>query len=504
MTSGGPAESSPDLPGSTAPDGRILLTGGSGYVGGRLLSRLLSDGHRVRCLTRRPDELAARLGGTAEVVYGDVLEPSSLPSALDGIETAYYLIHSMGSADDFEENDRRAAENFARAARDAGVARIIYLGGLGEGDDLSPHLRSRQEVGRLLRDSGVPTIEFRASVVIGSGSLSFELVRALTEKLPVMLTPRWVWAPAQPIAIEDLLAYLLAALSLPAQKSVVLEIGGADRVPYAELIEEYARQRGLRRVLVPVPVLTPRLSSLWLGLVTPVYARVGRKLIDGLRNPTVVTDDAALQAFAVRPRGVAEAIARALVHEDREFAETRWSDALSSTGEPGGWGGRRIRSRLVDSRSRRVDVPPESAFRPIRRIGGRVGWYYGNWLWGLRGFLDLLVGGVGSRRGRRDPENVAPGDTLDFWRVEEFDADRLLRLRAEMRVPGRAWLQFEVEPEGTGSCIRQTAIFDPSGLFGLLYWYALYPLHVLVFGGMMRGIANAAERDTAPREAGRT
>lgn len=421
---------------------------------------------------------------------GDALDPASLEVAMRGAQTAYYLVHSMGAGGDFEHKDRRAAHNFGEAARRAGVKRIIYLGGLGESDGpLSPHLRSRREVGRILRESGVPVIEFRASIIIGSGSLSFEMIRALTERLPVMIAPRWVTTPAQPIAIEDVLAYLTEALKLQPDQSRIFEIGGADQASYGEIIQEYARQRGLRRVIIPVPVLTPRLSSLWLGLVTPVYARIGRKLVESLRYPTVVRDRSALQVFSVRPRGIREAIARALLNEDRAFAETRWSDAFSSSGQPASWGGVRFGLRLVDSRAARVNGDPSRAFEPIRRIGGTTGWYFGDWLWRIRGLLDLLVGGVGMRRGRRDPEWLRPGETLDCWRVEAFEPNHLLRLAAEMKLPGRAWLEFEVEGEESGSTIRQTAIFDPAGLAGLVYWYALYPLHRFVFAGMLRRIA---------------
>lgn len=335
-------------------------------------------------------------------------------------------------------------------------------------------------------------IEFRASIIIGSGSLSFEMIRALVEKLPVMMTPRWVRSRAQPLAVEDLIDYLVASIDVEEAGSAVYEIGGADRVSYEEIMREYARQRGLRRLIVHAPVLTPRLSSLWLGLVTPLYARVGRKLIDSVRNDTVVEDPAAPKAFPVRPRGIVEAIERALVNEDRQFAQTRWSDAFSS-GSTRPWGGERFGSRLVDSRSVRVPHPPAVAFRPIRRIGGDTGWYYGDWLWRFRGFLDLLAGGVGARRGRRDPENLSPGETVDFWRVEAFEPDILLRLRAEMKVPGRAWLQFEVHGEEAGSSVRQTAMFDAVGLLGLVYWYALYPLHRMVFAGMLSGIVRAME-----------
>jgi uncharacterized protein YbjT (DUF2867 family) len=412
---------------------------------------------------------------------------------MHGVHTAYYLVHSMGSTTLFETADRQAAHHFAAAARQAGVQRLIYLGGLGDRQgNLSPHLRSRQEVGDILRQSGVPVIEFRSSIVIGSGSLSFEIIRALVERLPVMITPRWVSMPTQPIAIEDVIAYLLAALDLPGRDSRVFEIGGADQVCYGDIMREYARQRGLRRLLVSVPVLTPRLSSLWLGLVTPVYARIGRQLIDSLRNPTVVQDLTARTVFALRPMGVRQAIARALCNEDQEYAATRWSDALSTAGSRPSRGGVRFGTRLVNSRVAHVNTSPALAFRPICRIGGTTGWYYANWLWRLRGFIDLLVGGVGPRRGRRDPTWLVPGDTVDFWRVEAFAPDRRLRLVAEMKLPGRAWLEFEVEGNATTSQIRQTAIFDPVGLWGQLYWYALYPLHNLVFAGMLRHIARAS------------
>jgi len=462
-------------------------------VGGRLLAELEPRGTPLRCFVRRPEALAEiALPGT-EIVAGDAADASAVERALQGIDAAYYLIHSMGAGADFAARDREAARIFGEAARRAGVRRIVYLGGLGEPrSGLSAHLASRQETGDVLRASGVPVVELRASIIIGSGSLSFEMVRALVERLPVMICPRWVDVPTQPIAIEDVVAYLVAALDLPPGADRIYELGGPDRVTYGDLMREYARQRGLRRFLVPVPLLTPRLSSLWLGLVTPVYARVGRKLVDSLRNPTVVRDPAALARFPVRPRGVAEAVARALVNEDRDFARTRWSDAVSSAGLRERYGGELRGTRFVDTRAVRVAASPPAAFSPVLRIGGRRGWYYGNVLWRLRGLLDLAAGGVGLRRGRRDPDRLRHGDPVDFWRVEAVEADRLLRLRAEMKLPGRAWLQFEVTPVADGSEIRQTAIFDAAGLAGLLYWYALYPAHRFVFAGMLRGIAKAA------------
>lgn len=474
----------------------VLLTGATGYVGGRLLSRLQQRGVPVRCLTRRPEALRERVAETTTIVPGDVLDFQSLAAAFAGVETAYYFVHSMGASGDFESQDRLAAENFARAASAAGVRRLIYLGGLGNPDErLSKHLRSRQETGDLLRAHHPQVIEFRASIVIGSGSLSFEMIRSLVERLPIMICPHWVQVKAQPIAVEDLLDYLVAALELHADVSQVFEIGGPDQLSYGEIMQEYARQRGLKRWMIPVPLLTPYLSSLWLGLVTPLYARVGRKLVESLRNPTLLSNNLSETVFSIRPRSVHDAIARALVNEDREFAETRWSDALSSGGKPRNWGGDRLGSRLVDSRTITVSVPPEQAFAPIRRIGGRTGWYYGNWLWSLRGFLDLLIGGVGVRRGRRDPENLRVGDPLDFWRVEAYDRPHRLRLQAEMKLPGRAWLEFEVTPCEQGSTIRQTAIFDPLGLAGLMYWYGIYPLHQFVFAGLLRKLAKSAERE---------
>jgi uncharacterized protein YbjT (DUF2867 family) len=436
-----------------------LLTGATGYVGGRLLQTLEESGVRLRCLARRPEYLDARVAPGTEVMGGDVLDPDSLSRAMSGVATAYYLVHSMSDDGDWEELERRSARVFGEVAARAGVQRIIYL----------------------------------ASIVIGSGSLSFEMIRALVEKLPIMTTPSWVSVQAQPISIEDVIAYLIEARTVPLPNSRVFEIGGSDVVSYGEIMREYARQRGLHRLMIPVPVLTPTISSLWLGLVTPLYARVGRKLIEGVRNPTVVQDDAALRTFAVRPRGVSEAIRRALANEDKEFASTRWSDANGhSSKRP-----RRYGRRIVDSQTVRVNVPPAQAFAPVRSIGGDAGWYHGGFLWKIRGSLDRLIGGPGLRRGRRDPVDLRPGDALDFWRVEAFEPDQMLRLRAEMKLPGRAWLQFEAEPDNGGTILTQTAVFDPTGLAGLLYWYALLPIHTPMFRGMLRKVARAAERPGA-------
>lgn len=488
------------------PHRKILITGGTGYVGGRLIPLLRGRGSecQLRLMARKPEYLRGRVGDGCEIVAGDVSQPKTLTAALDGVDTAYYLIHSMGSGEDFEDQDRVFARNFAHAAKAQGVQRIIYLGGLGEqNESLSKHLRSRHEVGQVLQESGAQVIEFRASIVIGSGSLSFELIRALVQKLPVMICPKWVSTKAQPIAIEDVLAYLTAALDHEPGHSRVYEIGGPNQVSYGDLMREYSRQRGLKRLMIPVPFLSARLSSLWLGLVTPVYATIGRKLVESLKNPTVVNDDSALQAFPLRPMSLESAIQRALSKEDQEFATTRWQDAVSSSMPPRRFGGVKFGNRLVDCRKISVTLTPEQAFAPIQRIGGKTGWYYGNFLWRIRGFLDLLVGGPGLRRGRRHPVDLKIGDTLDCWRVEEIDAPRALRLYAEMRLPGRAWLEFNVTPNDNGCEITQTAMFDPVGLFGVCYWYAIWPLHQFIFAGMLRRIAQAGtSRESAEIKTG--
>ena len=470
------------------------MTGATGYIGGRLVAVLEAEGVRLRCLARRPAALESRVSPTTEVVAGDLLDPGSLDRALAGIDVAYYMVHSMGAHGDYLEKDRLAARNFGEAARRAGVERIVYLGGLATGEEtLSKHLRSRIETGEVLRESGVPVVEFRASVVVGSGSLSFELIRALVERLPIMICPRWVSTLAQPIGIDDVLEYLAAALHLPEAESRTFEIGGADQASYGDLMREYARQRGLKRVMISIPFLTPHLSSLWLGLVTPVYARVGRELIAGLKNRSVVTDPASLSVFAVRPVGLRDAISRAIRYEDRAFALTRWSDARSSGGDSSLPATTKFGSRLIDARQMHVAADADRAFVPIATIGGEHGWYYATWLWRIRGAIDLLLGGVGMRRGRRDPNVLAVGDTLDFWRVEAYEPGRRLRLAAEMKVPGRAWLEFDVVPAvDGGAVVHQTAVFEPVGLSGLLYWYVLSPVHAVIFGGLLRAIARRA------------
>jgi uncharacterized protein YbjT (DUF2867 family) len=475
---------------------RILVAGASGYIGGRLMEKLLSAGHRVRGMSRNVEGLQAKWGDRIEAVEANVLDASSLETAFADVDVAYYLIHSMESGKDFAELERQSAWNFARAAEEASVTRILYLGGLAdESEGLSPHMSSRIETGRILRESKVPTLEFRASIVLGAGSLSFEMIRALEQRLPIMITPKWVRVKAQPIAVEDLLAYLIGGLELPDDQVGVYEIGGADVVSYKEIMQAYAEERGLKRIYLPVPVLSPKISSLWLGLVTPLLARVGRKLIESVTHPSVVKHPKALDVFEVKPKGVKAAMEEALAEEEAGYAITRWSDALSAGNTHRTWAGVRFGSRLLDTREVTSDARPEDVFDSVMRIGGETGWYYATFLWKIRGYIDEWVGGVGMRRGRRHPDELIPGDVLDCWRVERVDPGQLLRLRAEMKLPGRAWLEFEVTPEEGGGCtLRQTASFDPKGLSGLSYWYGIYGLHELVFRGMAKGVVAAAER----------
>jgi uncharacterized protein YbjT (DUF2867 family) len=476
---------------------RILLTGATGYVGGRLLPTLEQPGRLVRCLARRPDYLRPRCSDATEIVPGDVFDAGSLERAMRDVHTAYYLVHALGGTRPFAEQDRLAAQTFAAVAAQAGVQKIIYLGGLGRGSSLSPHLASRQEVGAILGGGRVPVIEFRASIIIGSGSLSFEMVRALVHKLPVMITPRWVRTLAQPIAIEDVITYLTAALETEVRQSVVYEIGGSDVISYEGIMREYARMVGLKRLIIPVPLLSPWLSSLWLTFITPLYYKVGRHLIEGVCNETIVGNQQARLDFPVRPMGIRKALSLALENEDREYSRTHWSDALASTSHAKHWGGIRFGSRLIEPLQTEVPVPPEHVFSHIQCLGGAAGWHRYNFLWKLRGIVDQLIGGVGLRRGRRNPRCLMPGDVVDFWRVEAVEQGRMLRLAAEMKLPGRGWLQFDLDPVPGGTRITQTAIFDPVGLSGLAYWYGIYPLHCLVFRGLLRGIVGSERRTVA-------
>ncbi|HSF83364.1 MAG TPA: SDR family oxidoreductase [Anaerolineales bacterium] len=475
----------------------ILVTGATGYIGGRLVARLLERGFRVRCLVRDPSRLEGRTWrDKVEVVVGDVLEPASLQPAMQGVQAAYYMIHSMGSGTDFHQRDLRAAENFGAAARDNCVGRIIYLGGLAEeGPKLSQHLHSRQETGVVLRESGVPVTEFRAAVIVGTGSLSFEMIRYLTERVPVMICPRWVYTRTQPIGVSDVLEYLVSALDVPESTGQIIEIGGADVVSYASMMMTYARARGLKRWMLPVPVLTPRLSSYWVNIVTPIPAAIARPLIEGLRNENIVRDPTARTMFPhIKPMNYLTAVQRAVAHLEASDVETTWSDALiTSQGDIPPVILTTQEGMILEQRQRIVPAPPEVTFKVFSGIGGQRGWFYMNWAWVIRGWMDRLIGGVGLRRGRRDPDELRVGDALDFWRVEALDPGHSLRLRAEMKVPGKAWLQFQVRNRRDGhSLLQQTAYFAPKGLGGLLYWYSLYPIHGLIFSGLIDEIARRA------------
>jgi uncharacterized protein YbjT (DUF2867 family) len=477
---------------------KVLVTGATGYVGGRLVPRLLENGYQVRVLVRDPKRLQGRPWlERVEVVQGDVLQIDTLPMAMNGIEAAYYLIHSMSGSEEFHPRDLAAANNFAMAAKQANLDRIVYLGGLGDPDsDLSQHLRSRQETGDVLRQAGVPVTELRAAVIVGSGSLSFEMVRYLTERIPIMICPQWVFTRIQPISVDDVLKYLLAVLETPESTGRIFEIGGADVLTYGEMMLGYARVRGLRRYLVAVPVLTPRLSSYWVHWMTPIPAAIARPLIEGLRNEVIVRSDDARRLFPdIKPLDYQAAVKRALTNVDSGEVETIWSDAIaSSQGDVPPVYLTQEQGLIIERRQKQVAAFPEEVYAIFSRLGGVRGWLIYNFAWKLRGALDRLVGGVGMRRGRRDPKDLRVGDAIDFWRVEAVQAERLVRLRAEMRVPGKAWLQFESRPDSNnGALLVQTAYFDPKGLSGLVYWYILYPIHALIFSGMVNKIAEHAE-----------
>ena len=482
------------------PADTIAVTGATGYVGGRLVPALLEAGYRVRCLVREPRKLDARPWRHhphVEVVAGDLTDVEAVTAALQGCQAAYYLVHSMVSTGGtYADRDRKLAAGFADAARAAGLPRIIYLGGLGEmGAGLSEHLRSRRQVEVELAATGVPVTTFRAAMIIGSGSASFEILRYLVERLPIMVTPKWVTTECQPVAISDALYWLVHCLKVPETSGKMLEIGGADVMTYEQLMRVMAEELGLRRrIILPVPVLTPRLSSLWINLVTPVSYRIARPLAEGLKNRVVVTDDTAQRLMPHHPLGVREAIHRAKAKVDQHAVETRWSVAGPMPGDPSWAGG----SVFTDERVVDIEADPASVYAAVCRIGGGNGWYAGDVLWRLRGWMDTLVGGPGLRRGRRHPETVEFGEALDFWRVVGLERDRSLSLRAEMKLPGEAQLDFLIQPlaghEGRPlTRLLMTARYRPHGLVGLLYWYGVVPLHELVFGGMLRGIRKTAE-----------
>ena len=487
------------MPDEPATPLRVLVTGATGYIGGRLVPRLLERGHRVRCVARNPSRLASHPWPGVEIVPGDLEEPDIFWNVFDGIDVAYYLVHSMRAGRYYRERDRLMALSFAEGAERAGVKRIIYLGGLGEPDFVhSPHLYSRQEVGRALASAGVPVLEFRAAVIVGSGSASFEMIRHIVERLPIILAPTAVNTNCQPIGIRSVLDYLVEALDHPDVRGI-FEIGGRDVLSYRDMMQRYARIRGLRRLILSFPVPLPELAGHWVDIVTPIPYSIAEPLVESLRTQVVVKDNTARTIFKVEPTGYDEAVRLSLTRMAEDTVATTWASSLSSLGQEqseedvlGAHEG-----MLLDRKRRRVKATPERLFEAITRLGGEQGWLAGNWLWQLRGLMDRLLGGTGMRRGRRHPRDLRTGEPVDFWRVEVIEEPHLLRLRAEMKLPGSAWLQFEVLPDPMGSRVEQTAFFEPDGLLGYLYWYAVLPFHRFIFPGMidaLKASAEAAER----------
>ena len=484
----------------------VLVTGATGYIGGRLVPELLAAGNPVRVLARTPAKLAGETWlADVEVIAGDVTDPAALCRAMAGVRAAYYLVHSMGGSDDFAALDRQAAATFRdSAAATAGLEQIVYLGGLGDEQDaaLSPHLASRHEVGRVLASGPVPVTELRAAVIIGSGSASFEMLRNLTDVLPVMITPRWVSTRCQPVAIRDILHWLVRSITTPSARDRVLEVGGPEVVTYAEMMRAYAEVADLRkRLVIPVPLLTPRLSSHWVGLVTPLPVGLARPLIESLVNEVVVLDRSVQDVMPHDALTLQEALESAVRRVANLDVPSRWSDATLPGRTPAdplptdpGWAGGTL---LTDEQHARSSATPAQVFATVSGIGGTRGWYVAEPLWSIRGSIDVLLGGVGMRRGRRHPDDLQVGDALDFWRVEAMEPPALLRLRAEMLTPGDAWLEWRIEPDGTGAVLRQRAIFHPKGLLGRLYWYGLIPFHALIFKRLCQRLAQAAEVATA-------
>ncbi len=467
---------------------KILVTGATGYIGGRLIPKLLEKGYDVRVLVRDPERIKGRRwAGEVEVVKGDLLNPDSLKSVCTGIDTAYYLVHAMYGGKGYEERDRAGAHNFVGAASD--VKHVIYLGGLlPESDTVSTHLSSRSEVGTILRKH-LPTTEFRAGPIIGSGSASFEMVRYLTDRLPVMVAPKWIHNQVQPISVKDVLNYLISSIGKSPMGAVDI---GANVLTFKEMMMQYAGVRGLKRTVLTVPVLAPRLAALWVGLVTPISNSLAVPLVEGVIHPVVGDTRRALELFPdIKPIDYKGSVEKAIEHVLDGEIDTRWSGALGSddidyemTDKEG---------LFKETRSIYVDAHPDGVFDVFTGLGGDKGWLVWNRAWKLRGLIDRLAGGPGLRRGRRHPQDLLQGEALDFWRVERIDPPSRLRLRAEMKVPGKAWIEWRAEPEGSGTRLVQLALFEPAGILGVLYWRVLYPLHKMIFSDLVRAIMREAE-----------
>ena len=476
---------------------KIFMTGATGYIGGRLAPRLLNEGYTVRCLSRSASKLMARTWADddrVEIIEGDASDENLLARSMQGCKAAYFLVHSMDTTNSsYRKRDLQIAEAFGRAASSAGVDHIIYLGGLGElGTGLSEHLSSRREVEVALKRSGTPVTVLRAAMIIGSGSASFEILRYLVERLPIMITPRWVSTESQPIAVRDVLYYLIAVLQNPATINTTLDIGGPDVWSYEQIMQEMAAALKLRRrVVIPVPVLTPRLSSLWIHLITPLDKRIARPLAEGLRNRVVCRNDEAQKLMPHTCLSIREAMDAAVAKAQSGDVETAWSDAGVIPGDPSWAGG----TEFVDQREVLIHASNNAVWKAVSEIGGERGYYGVDWLWRLRGVMDRFVGGPGLRRGRRSSNQLQLGDALDFWRITSIETKRRLELTAEMRLPGTATLSFEMksgEDEDIGTHLQMTARFRPKGLLGIAYWYSVLPLHGIIFRGMLRGITREA------------
>lgn len=477
----------------------ILVTGATGYVGGRLVSRLLEAGYRVRCLARDPSRLQGRTWlKRVEVVAGDALDPDELASAMKAVSVAYYLMHGKQGGKDSAERDLQAARNFAHAAENEGIEQIVYFGELVDpAANLSPYLRSRHETGFVLRHGKVPVTEIRAGMIIGSGSALFEMIRYLAEREPILTCPAWFFSQAQPIAIRDVLSYLVDTLKTPDAVGRVIEVGGPSRLTYADMLLGYAKERNLRRWLVRTPFYAPRLSAYWVHMVTPIHWRVVAPLIEGLRANLIVRDETAKKLFPhIQPIDYQTAVHLALGRVQRDHVETSWSDALvTAQGDVKPYRFTVEEGLFIERRQVVIELPPETVFRSYTGIGGARGWLFMDWAWAMRGWIDKVIGGVGLRRGRRHPDEINTGEALDFWRVESVEKNELMRLRAEMKLPGKAWLQFESTPlleEKNKTLLTVTAYFEPYGLFGFLYWYAMWPFHKPLFDGFARRLASRA------------